>query len=44
MLSRLIDHEAFILAFNDASFIFVVISLSGLILAPFFRRARRTLS
>ena len=43
-LGRLINHEAFILAFNDASFLFVVISVSGLLLAPFFRRARQGLS
>jgi EmrB/QacA subfamily drug resistance transporter len=40
MLGQMIHHEAFILAFNDAAFLFVVISLGGLVLAPFFRRAR----
>jgi DHA2 family multidrug resistance protein len=42
MLSRLIDREALMLAFNDAFSFFVVISLCGLILVPFFRHARRT--
>jgi EmrB/QacA subfamily drug resistance transporter len=42
LLGRLIDHEALILAFNDASALFVVISLGGLVLVPFFRRARLT--
>jgi hypothetical protein len=40
MLAQLIHHEAFILAFNDAAFLFVVTSLGGLVLAPFFRRGR----
>jgi hypothetical protein len=40
MLGQLIHHEAFILAFNDAAFLFVVISLCGLVLAPFFRRTQ----
>jgi DHA2 family multidrug resistance protein len=41
MLSRLIDHEAMLLAFNDAFSFFVLISLCGLVLVPFFRHARR---
>jgi hypothetical protein len=40
MLGQLIHHEAFILAFNDVAFLFVVISLGALVLAPFFRRAQ----
>jgi len=39
LLGRVIDQEAILLAFNDAAALFVVISLCGLILAPFFRRA-----
>lgn len=42
LLGRLINHEALILAFNDASALFIVISLCGLLLVPFFRRARST--
>ena len=42
LLGRLIDHEALLLAFNDASALFIVISLGGLVLVPFFRRARLT--
>ncbi len=42
LLGRLIQHEALILAFNDASALFIVTSLCGLVLVPFFRRARHT--
>lgn len=41
MIGRLINHEALVLAFNDAAALFVVISLCGLVLVPFFRRVRR---
>jgi MFS transporter, DHA2 family, multidrug resistance protein len=40
LLSRMINQEALLLAFNDAFSTFVVISLGGLVLALFFRRAR----
>ena len=42
LLGQLINQEAMILAFNDAASLFIVISLCGLILVPFFRRARTT--
>jgi hypothetical protein len=42
LLGRLINQEATILAFNDAAYLFIIISLCGLILVPFFRRARLT--
>ncbi len=41
MLGRLINQEALILAFNDAAALFIVISLCGLALVPFFRRVQR---
>jgi hypothetical protein len=41
LLSRLIDREALLLAFNDCFGVFVVIALCGVVLAPFFRRARQ---
>ena len=40
LLSRLINREATMLAFNDAFSVFVLISLCGLFLVLFFRRAR----
>jgi hypothetical protein len=40
LLSRLIDQESLLLAFNDAFSTFVLISLCGLVLGFFFRRAR----
>lgn len=40
LLSRVIQREALILAFNDAAALFIVISLCGLVLVPFFRRAQ----
>jgi predicted MFS family arabinose efflux permease len=40
LLSRLIDQESLLLAFNDAFSTFVLISLCGLALGFFFRRAR----
>lgn len=40
LLSRLINQEALLLAFNDTFSTFIVISLAGLVLALFFRRAR----
>ena len=40
LLSRLINQEALLLAFNDTFSTFIVISLCGLVLALFFRRAR----
>jgi hypothetical protein len=40
LLSRLIDQESLLLAFNDAFSTFVFISLCGLALGCFFRRAR----
>jgi DHA2 family multidrug resistance protein len=40
LLSRLIDQESWLLAFNDTFSTFVIISLCGLALALFFRRAR----
>lgn len=40
LLSRLISQEALLLAFNDTFSTFIVISLAGLVLALFFRRAR----
>jgi nitrate/nitrite transporter NarK len=40
LLSRLIDREALLLAFNDTFGVFAIISLCGLVLALFFRRAR----
>lgn len=40
LLGRLINHEALILAFNDAAAFFIVISLCGLVIVPFFQRAR----
>ena len=40
LLSRLITQEALLLAFNDTFSTFIVISLAGLELALFFRRAR----
>jgi EmrB/QacA subfamily drug resistance transporter len=42
LLGRFINHESLILAFNDAAILFVVISLCGFVLVPFFRRARST--
>jgi DHA2 family multidrug resistance protein len=42
LLSRLLDQEALLLAFNDAFSTFVLISLCGLVLGFFFRRARRS--
>jgi EmrB/QacA subfamily drug resistance transporter len=39
LLGRVIDQQAIMLAFNDAAALFVVISLCGLLLVPFFRRA-----
>jgi EmrB/QacA subfamily drug resistance transporter len=42
LLGRLINQEAMILAFNDAASLFIVISLCGFILVPFFRRTRTT--
>ena len=40
LLSRLLDQEALLLAFNDAFSTFVLISVCGLVLGLFFRRAR----
>jgi EmrB/QacA subfamily drug resistance transporter len=40
LLSRLINREATMLAFNDGFSFFVIISLCGLFLVLFFRRAR----
>ncbi len=40
LLSRVVNQEALILAFNDASALFIVISLCGILIVPFFRRAR----
>jgi DHA2 family multidrug resistance protein len=40
LLSRLIDQESLLLAFNDTFSTFILISLCGLILVLFFRRAR----
>lgn len=40
LLSRLIEQESLLLAFNDTFSTFLVISLCGLILVLFFRRAR----
>lgn len=40
LLSRFIDREALLLAFNDTFATFILISLCGLALALFFRRAR----
>jgi hypothetical protein len=40
LLSRLIDQESWLLAFNDTFSTFLIISLCGLALALFFRRAR----
>ncbi len=40
LLSQLVDQEAALLAFNDTFATFVVISLCGIALALFFRRAR----
>ena len=40
LLSRLINQEALLLAFNDTFSTFIAISLAGLVLALFFRRAR----
>jgi EmrB/QacA subfamily drug resistance transporter len=40
LLSRLLDQESLLLAFNDAFSTFVLISLCGLALGFFFRRAR----
>jgi len=40
LLSRLIDQESWLLAFNDTFGTFLIISLCGLALALFFRRAR----
>ena len=42
LLARFINREALLLAFNDAAALFIVISLCGFILIPFFRRARPT--
>ncbi len=39
LLSRFLDREALLLAFNDTFATFVIIALSGLLLALFFRRA-----
>ena len=39
-MSRLLDQESLLLAFNDTFSTFVLISLCGFILALFFRRAR----
>jgi len=40
LLSRLINQEALLLAFNDTFSTFIAISLAGLVLTLFFRRAR----
>jgi hypothetical protein len=40
LLSNYINREALLLAFNDGFAFFVVISLCGLVLSLFFRRAR----
>jgi len=40
LLSRLLDQEALLLAFNDTFSTFILISLCGMALALFFRRAR----
>jgi hypothetical protein len=40
LLGRLINREALLLAFNDSFGFFIVISLCGLALTLFFRRAR----
>jgi EmrB/QacA subfamily drug resistance transporter len=39
LLGRLIDREALLLAFNDAFSFFVVLSMAGIMMALFFRRA-----
>ena len=39
LLSRFVNQEALLLAFNDCFAVFVVISLAGIALALFFRRA-----
>jgi DHA2 family multidrug resistance protein len=40
LLGRIVNHEALLLAFNDAFGCFVVIALCGLLLTVFFRQAR----
>jgi hypothetical protein len=40
LLGRLINREAWLLAFNDSFGFFIIISLCGLALTLFFRRAR----
>jgi hypothetical protein len=40
LLSRLINEEALLLAFNDSFSVFVLISLIATVLALFFRRPR----
>jgi hypothetical protein len=40
LLSRLINEEALLLAFNDSFSVFVLISLIAIVLALFFRRSR----
>jgi len=42
LLSRLLDQESLLLAFNDAFSTFVLISLCGLVLGLFFRRTQRS--
>ena len=39
LLGRFVNQEALLLAFNDCFAVFVVISLAGVVLALFFRRA-----
>jgi hypothetical protein len=40
LLGRMINREALLLAFNDSFSFFIALSLCGLVLALFFRRAR----